>query len=70
MVSTQAFRACDVPPVRKSRFDSGILLNKNARSVTAAQWLSVPYWGFQPLGSSSILDGRATHCFGITKKDR
>jgi hypothetical protein len=36
-----------------------VFCSKHARSVTAAQRLSVPYWGFQPLSSSSILDGRA-----------
>lgn len=49
----------DVPPVRKRGFDSHTLLYLYARSVTAAQRLSVPFWGFQPLSSGSIPDGRA-----------
>ncbi len=31
------------------------------RSVTAAQWLSGPSWGLQPLSSGSIPDAYATN---------
>ena len=59
MVAHKPSELDDVPPVRKSGFDSRTLLNIYARSVTAAHWHSGPNWGFQPLSSSSILDGCA-----------
>ena len=58
MVAHKPSKLDDASPVRKRGFDSRTLLSY-ARSVTAAQRLSVPYWGFQPLGSGSIPDGRA-----------
>ena len=71
MVAHKPSKLDDASPVRKRGFDSRTLLipkpktfqkvmgSSYARSVTAAQRLSVPYWGFQPLGSGSIPDGRA-----------
>lgn len=60
MVAHRPSEPDGVPPVRRRGFESRIPLI-NARSVTAAQWHSGPYWGIQPLSSGSIPDGRANY---------